>query len=158
MARVKERGGVEIGSRSISCVAKNENPVPRSFNRNACYAGYICTQSLFILLWKERRLDDTVARVTHCKGRGAISFIPSMTPRVPQSNTNLLSPQKQINSDCDWIRFCVSRILYQGLPSVGEKTHLLARSQSGQLLFLSMRFLFSPSGFDCFECNFCKGF
>ena len=41
MARGKERGGVEIGSRSISCVAKNENSVPRSFNRNACYAGYV---------------------------------------------------------------------------------------------------------------------
>ena len=54
MARVKERGGVEIGSRSISFVAENENLVPRSFNRNACYAGYEPSRRLYFC---EKRED-----------------------------------------------------------------------------------------------------
>ena len=82
MARVKERGGVEIGYRSISCVAKKRKSRSSVFQRKRSLRR-LCTQSLFILMWKERRLNDTVARGTHWKGRRAISFIPSMTPRVP---------------------------------------------------------------------------
>ena len=81
MARVKERGGVEIGSRSISCVAKNENPVPRSFNRNACYAcaGYVPSRCLYFC---EKREDQMILLRAVLIGKDEEQF-PSSLPCHP---------------------------------------------------------------------------
>ena len=55
-------------------------------------------QSLFMCFWGER--EDWGVRLRRARG-----VSPSHdTPRAPQPNPNLLSPQKHINGD--WVRVC----------------------------------------------------
>ena len=143
MARVKERGGVEISSRSITRVAKNENPVPRSFNRSACYVGYVPSRCLY---FGEKREDQMILlrAVLMGKGRRAIYFIPSTTPFVPQSNTNLLSPQKQKKQRLDTIlrkQDFISRLTVNGREdaSVGEESVMTASVSLNAVSFFIIR-------------------